>query len=92
MKLNANGLGWKSKNGKSVAVMGNDLTQAQWINVGRHFQLKLTVKGGASFRFDGFKQKVLVINHILPKSFLASASCTVGLNCKQPSLLTTRWQ
>lgn len=56
MKINATGLGWKSRAGKSVAIMGSDLIRAEWIPImGKQFQLKLTVKGGSSFKFNGFQ-------------------------------------
>ncbi len=65
MKINASGIGWKSKAGKSVAIMGTDLVKAEWIPIGKSFQLKLTVKGGSNFKFNGFQQA----NHNELKSF-----------------------
>jgi hypothetical protein len=66
MKINSSGIGWKSRAGKSVAIMGTDLVKAEWIPIGRSFQLKLTVKGGSNFKFNGFQQA----NHNELKAFL----------------------
>jgi structure-specific recognition protein 1 len=57
MKINASGVGWKSKAGRSIGVMGTDLAKADWISIGRQYQLKLTLKNGTHFKFDGFTNR-----------------------------------
>jgi hypothetical protein len=39
-------------------VPGADLRAAQWLPIGPRYQLKLTLKGGACVKFDGFPAKV----------------------------------
>lgn len=55
MRFNEKGLGWKSRTGKTVAITAPDLVKAEWIPLmGKLFQLKITAKGGSTFRFNGF--------------------------------------
>lgn len=56
--MNKDGLGWRSSGGQSVTVVGSDLKSATWTRTGYNFQLRLGVKGGAIYKFDGFKEKV----------------------------------
>jgi len=66
--MNSSGIGWKSKAGKSVAILGSDLVRAEWIPIGKLFQLKLTIRGGSNFKFNGLQQA----NQAELKAFLAS--------------------
>lgn len=40
MKINDSGLGWKSKAGKTVLVLGKEIDRAEWITLGRLRQLR----------------------------------------------------
>jgi hypothetical protein len=57
--MSAHGLGWKSKAGASETVDGSLIVGATWTRLGaRIFQLELSMKGGASIKFDGFREQV----------------------------------
>jgi hypothetical protein len=58
LKITGDGLAWQSKQGATEAVPGADLRAAQWLPIGPRYQLKLTLKGGACVKFDGFPAKV----------------------------------
>jgi hypothetical protein len=57
--MNKDGLGWRSTaGGRSVTVVGSELTKSKWIRIGLIFQLRLETKTGTSYKFDGFAEKV----------------------------------
>lgn len=58
MKMNKDGIAWRSKAGQGVTVVGSDVRSGEWRRVSRLFQLRLFVKGGVSYKFDGFKEQV----------------------------------
>jgi structure-specific recognition protein 1 len=58
--MNKDGIGWKSKGGQSVTIVRNDITGFQWVRVGITCQLRVEVKGGSSYKFDGFRDQVSV--------------------------------
>eukprot|EP01127_Copromyxa_protea_P022843 TRINITY_DN839_c0_g2_i1.p1 TRINITY_DN839_c0_g2~~TRINITY_DN839_c0_g2_i1.p1 ORF type:complete len:583 (-),score=149.51 TRINITY_DN839_c0_g2_i1:38-1681(-) len=55
--MNKDGIAWRSKGGQGVTVVGSDVRSGEWKRVSRLFQLKLSVKGGVSYKFDGFKEQ-----------------------------------
>ena len=58
--MNEDALAWQSKSGKQEAVLAKDIRSANWVPIGRAFQLKLGLRGGATIKFDGFRQQVRV--------------------------------
>lgn len=54
--MNKNGVGWRSKAGQNVTIVGGDILKSTWIRLARIFQLRLDVKGGSMFKFDGFNE------------------------------------
>lgn len=58
MKMNKDGIAWRSKAGQGVTVVGTEIRSGEWRRVSRLFQLRLVVKGGVSYKFDGFKEQV----------------------------------
>jgi structure-specific recognition protein 1 len=57
LKMNKDGVGWKSKGGQSVTIVRNDITGVQWVRVGNTSQLRIEVRGGSSYKFDGFREQ-----------------------------------
>eukprot|EP01127_Copromyxa_protea_P022844 TRINITY_DN839_c0_g3_i1.p1 TRINITY_DN839_c0_g3~~TRINITY_DN839_c0_g3_i1.p1 ORF type:complete len:584 (-),score=149.66 TRINITY_DN839_c0_g3_i1:68-1708(-) len=55
--MNKDGIAWRSKGGQGVTVVGSDVRSGEWKRVSRLFQLRLSVKGGVSYKFDGFKEQ-----------------------------------
>jgi structure-specific recognition protein 1 len=56
--MNKDGLGWRSKEGSSITVVGSELSAAKWVRIGRYFQLRLEAKNGTTYKFDGFREPV----------------------------------
>ena len=56
--MNKDGIAWRSKAGQGVTVVGSDVRSGEWRRVSRLFQIRLFVKGGVSYKFDGFKEQV----------------------------------
>eukprot|EP01126_Amoeba_proteus_P058832 TRINITY_DN7641_c0_g1_i1.p1 TRINITY_DN7641_c0_g1~~TRINITY_DN7641_c0_g1_i1.p1 ORF type:complete len:573 (-),score=136.58 TRINITY_DN7641_c0_g1_i1:221-1939(-) len=57
LKMNKDGIAWRSKGGQSITVVGSDLRSGQWQRLSRIFQLRLFVKGGVSYKFVGFREQ-----------------------------------
>ena len=49
-----------NKTGKIDTLVNSDITGAIWRRVARDYELKLTLKSGHVYKFDGFKEKVIV--------------------------------
>lgn len=55
LKLNQNGLGWRTAAGGKKTVPAADIEHAEWIQtLGSQCQLKLKTKGNTAITFDGF--------------------------------------
>src|SRR5690606_14180191 len=52
--MNKNGMGWRSKGGQSVTLVGSHISDSSWLRVARTYLLKL--KSGVTHRFDGFNE------------------------------------
>jgi len=50
------GVGWRGRNGQTTKIVGSDVLSATWVRIGLPFELKLESKGGAIFKFDGFRE------------------------------------
>ena len=58
LKMNNTGFAWRSKAGvQNVAVVKSDIVQASWGCVGTFYQLRVEVKGGVQYKFNGFEEK-----------------------------------
>jgi len=85
LKFADKGFAWRAGSGnKSVSCIAKDVVSAKWICLGRKYQLKVLVKGGAVHRFDGFRKKDM--DDLKPffkaynKSFELEEHCTKGWN------------
>eukprot|EP00211_Chloroparvula_japonica_P003182 CAMPEP_0119150820 /NCGR_PEP_ID=MMETSP1310-20130426/45420_1 /TAXON_ID=464262 /ORGANISM="Genus nov. species nov., Strain RCC2339" /LENGTH=534 /DNA_ID=CAMNT_0007143045 /DNA_START=40 /DNA_END=1641 /DNA_ORIENTATION=+ len=58
LKISEFGLGWKSSaSGQKLGVEKQELKKAYWVNSGDSFQLRVEIKGGAMYKFDGFQDE-----------------------------------
>ncbi|KAF2072011.1 hypothetical protein CYY_006674 [Polysphondylium violaceum] len=58
LKFTNTNITWKSDGGRSDNVNISDITEAKWIRITpKIFQLKLSLKGGNSIKFDGFREQ-----------------------------------
>jgi len=55
--MNTEGIGWRSKGGQSVSIVGTDLEEVQWLRISKVWQIRLKTKGGTIYKFDGFKDQ-----------------------------------
>jgi hypothetical protein len=59
LKVHAGGFGWKSrKTGNIISVQKADLRGVEWLKIPHAYQLKLRVKGGFVYKFNGFRSQV----------------------------------
>ena len=57
--MNKQGVVFKSqKTGKVDQITANDIETVHWLKVARGFGLKIVLKDGTHFRFDGFQESV----------------------------------
>jgi len=62
LKLQRNGAVFKaSKTGIVDHINKDDIESAQWLKVARGHELKIVLKSGAQFRFEGFKESVSLV-------------------------------
>lgn len=54
--MNQNGIGWRSKGGQSVTIVGSDISDSVWLRIARIYQLRIDLKGGVTHKFDGFNE------------------------------------
>ncbi|KAJ6461995.1 SSrecog-domain-containing protein [Mycena vitilis] len=60
MRVASSGMAWKGiDTGEVVAIAGGDIKSAQWLRVGRGFQLRVGLKDRKRDTFDGFKREDL---------------------------------
>ena len=58
LKMHQSGFGWKSrKTGEVVAISKSDLRGLEWLKIPHAYQLKLRVKGGFVYQFNGLKSQ-----------------------------------
>eukprot|EP01128_Nolandella_sp_AFSM9_P004061 TRINITY_DN177_c3_g1_i2.p1 TRINITY_DN177_c3_g1~~TRINITY_DN177_c3_g1_i2.p1 ORF type:complete len:620 (+),score=172.17 TRINITY_DN177_c3_g1_i2:121-1980(+) len=58
LKMNKDGIAWRSKGGQSVAIVGNELSGVEWIcSRGNIFQLRCVMENGTVYKFDGFSKE-----------------------------------
>jgi len=56
LKLGANGLSWKAKDTtRTLALARSEVSSLSWLRGCRGWQVRVAIRGGASVRFDGFK-------------------------------------
>lgn len=56
LRITRKGFAWKSRDStRSSTVASLDLSHTHWLRGGRGYQLKLTLKGGSTLRFEGFR-------------------------------------
>lgn len=56
LKLGANGLSWKAKETtRTLALARSEVSSISWLRATRGWQVRVAIRGGASIRFDGFK-------------------------------------
>ncbi|KAN0023828.1 hypothetical protein ACTFIV_008215 [Dictyostelium citrinum] len=84
LKFTTNNITWKSESGKSETVSSTDIKKANWTRVTpRIFQLILSIKGGATVKFDGFKeQDYEVVRKFLADQYNVSPLDVVELSSK----------
>ncbi len=59
LKINANGIGWKTKTGASEVIDGSSIVGAKYMQTTpTGFQVELKMKNGNLMKFDGFKAAV----------------------------------
>ena len=59
LKLHKQGIVFKSqKTGKVEQITAADIENVNWLRVARGFGVKLVLKDGTHYRFDGFKEGV----------------------------------
>eukprot|EP00741_Cyanophora_paradoxa_P002467 tig00000076_g2391.t1 len=57
-KMSSGAIGWKSKStGKTVTVGVAEVQELQWMRSFHAFMLKVALKNGTSYRFEGFNEK-----------------------------------
>ncbi|EGG19873.1 structure-specific recognition protein 1 [Cavenderia fasciculata] len=57
LKMNNVGLAWKSEAGRSETIQSSEIEAAGWTRMTpKIYQLNLKMKGGASVKFDGFRE------------------------------------
>ena len=58
MRMHTGGFGWKSKkSGQVIAISKGDLKQVEWLKIPHAYQLKLRIKGGFVYMFNGLKNQ-----------------------------------
>ncbi|KAL6078360.1 FACT complex subunit SSRP1 [Balamuthia mandrillaris] len=57
LKINPKGLGWRTKAGRTVGVIGTEVKKVEWINAGIGYQLKVSTKEGPPVRLAGFRDR-----------------------------------
>lgn len=58
LRMHTGGFGWKSKkSGQVVAISKSDLKQVEWLKIPQAYQLKLRIKGGFYYMFNGLKSQ-----------------------------------
>ena len=56
--MHPGGFGWKSKkSGQVIAIPKSDLKQVEWLKIPHAYQLKLRIKGGFVYMFNGLKNQ-----------------------------------
>ena len=56
--MHTGGFGWKSKkSGQVIAISKGDLKQVEWLKIPHAYQLKLRIKGGFVYMFNGLKNQ-----------------------------------
>ena len=56
--MHTGGFGWKSKkSGQVIAIPKSDLKQVEWLKIPHAYQLKLRIKGGFVYMFNGLKNQ-----------------------------------
>lgn len=64
LKLQKSGAVFKAtKTGKLDHINKEDIESAQWLRVARGQELKIVLKSGAQFRFEGFRESVSVLSY-----------------------------
>ena len=66
------------KTGKVEQITAADIETANWLRVARGFGLKLILKDGLHFRFDGFREPVCIDLYLL----LLESNCSVSRLCR----------
>ena len=58
LRMHTGGFGWKSKkSGQVVAISKSELKQVEWPKIPQAYQLKLRIKGGFYYMFNGLKSQ-----------------------------------
>jgi len=58
LRMHTGGFGWKSKkSGQVIAISKSDLKQVEWLKIPHAYQLKLRIKGGFVYMFNGLKNQ-----------------------------------
>ena len=61
LRVNKQGVVFKSqKTGKVDQITANDIETIHWLKVARGYGLKIVLKDGTHYRFDGFKESVSI--------------------------------
>lgn len=59
LRITENGMGWKSKQGKSISVLKEKMSRLEWILVGKgKGQLRVYTTEGKSHIYDGIPSQV----------------------------------
>jgi structure-specific recognition protein 1 len=57
LSITKGGFGWKARDaGRQVSVQAADVVSLQWVRGGRGQQIRIRLKGGATTRFEGFRE------------------------------------
>jgi structure-specific recognition protein 1 len=55
-KMNRDGIAWRSKGGQTFSIIRADINTIQWARNSRQYQLRVSVKAGANYKYDGFNE------------------------------------
>ena len=54
--MNRDGIAWRSKGGQTFSIIRADINTVQWARNSRQYQLRVSVKAGANYKYDGFNE------------------------------------
>eukprot|EP00029_Vermamoeba_vermiformis_P014822 TRINITY_DN993_c0_g1_i1.p1 TRINITY_DN993_c0_g1~~TRINITY_DN993_c0_g1_i1.p1 ORF type:complete len:596 (-),score=209.48 TRINITY_DN993_c0_g1_i1:85-1764(-) len=54
--MNRDGIAWRSKGGQTFSIIRADINTIQWARNSRQYQLRVSVKAGANYKYDGFNE------------------------------------